>query len=90
MTVIPIQVTIDLPEDEVPQAVAGRRALARELRLLWVLDQVRRGKVSIGKGARLAGMGRMPFLAAMEEHGLAAIAYPAEELAHEIALLTAT
>ena len=28
MTVIPIQVTVDLPEDEVPRAVAGRRALA--------------------------------------------------------------
>lgn len=90
MTVIPIQVTVDLPEDEVPRAVAGRRALARELRLLWVLDRVRRGRVSIGKGAQLAGMGRLPFLAAMTDHGMAAIAYPAEERIHEIDLLTAT
>lgn len=90
MSMIPIRVTVDLPEEEVPQAVAGRRALARELRLLWVLDQVRQGKISIGKGAQFVGLGRLAFLATMEEHGLAAIAYPAEELAHEIALLTAT
>ena len=57
------------------------------VRLLWVLDQVRRGNFSIGKGAQLAGMGRMPFLAAMKDHGMAAIAYPAEDLANEINLL---
>lgn len=90
MTLVPVQVEVDMPEDAVPKAAAGRRALARELRLLWVLDQVRRGNISIGKGARLAGMGRLPFLNAMKDHGMPAIAYPAEELAQEIDLLTAT
>ena len=62
-------------------------ALSRELRLLWILDQVRRGNFNIGKGARLAGMKRLPFLAVMKDHGMAAIAYPLEDLANEINLL---
>ena len=40
--------------------------LAGELRLLWIIDRVHSGYISLGRGAVLAGMDRWSFMRAMD------------------------
>jgi predicted HTH domain antitoxin len=61
--------------------------LASELRLLWILDRVRSGSISLGRGAELAGMDRWSFMQAMSEHGVPVIAYSVEDLKKDVATL---
>ncbi len=76
-------VTIDVPTDE----GTSKEELAREVRLVWILDLVRRGKISMGKGAELVGLDRWQFAAVMTAHGVPALAYPASDLDRELAAL---
>ncbi len=79
-----VHLTIDLPTDVDP---AGTDALQVELRLLWVLNQVRRGRISVGKGAELASMDRWSFIALLGEHGIPVMAYPSSDLERELGAL---
>lgn len=76
-------VTIDVPADE----RTPKEELAREVRLVWILDLVRRGRISVGKGAELVGMDRWGFAKVMVEHGVPTLAYPASDLERELAAL---
>jgi predicted HTH domain antitoxin len=58
--------------------------LSQELRVLWIVDQVRQHHVGIGKGAELAGRPRAAFMQVLGEHGVPVIDYPAAELDEEI------
>lgn len=78
-----VHLTIDLPtEDDAPPD-----DLARQLRLLWILDQVRRGRISVGKGAELASTDRWAFMEVMEEHRIPVMAYSASDLDRELEAL---
>jgi predicted HTH domain antitoxin len=77
------QVTIDVPADE----GSSKEELAREVRLVWILDLVRRGRISVGKGAELVGLDRWQFTEVMAEHGVPMLAYPASDLDRELAAL---
>lgn len=74
-----VVVTVDLP--------AGVSTSPEELRLLWILDQVRRGAISVGKGAELSGKDRWSFVKTMGEHGIPVINYPTSELDQELEAL---
>ena len=76
-------VTIDVPADE----RTSKEELAREVRLVWILDLVRRGRISVGKGAELVGLDRWQFAEVMADHGVPTLAYPASELDRELAAL---
>ena len=78
-----VVVTVDVPEGESTSPVQ----LASELRLLWILEQVRCGRVSVGKGAELAGTDRWSFTATMNDHGIPIFGYPASELSRELEVL---
>ena len=60
---------------------------ASELRLLWIIDRVRAGQISLGRGAQLAGMDRWSFMRAMSDHGVPVIGYSVEDLRKDIATL---
>lgn len=66
----------------------GRSAgeLASEFRLLWIIDRVRSGGISLGRGAVLAGMDRWSFMRAMDEHGVPVIGYSVEDLKKDVYL----
>ncbi len=60
------------------------RALGRELRLLWIIEEVRQHRVGVGKGAELAGVPRAAFMRVLGEHGVPVIDYSVEELDREL------
>jgi hypothetical protein len=58
-----LTVSVELPlpaETSSDPAVVGG-----ELRLLWIIDQVRQHRIGVGKGAELGGMARAAFMQAL-------------------------
>ena len=63
--------------------------LGVELRRLWVIEQVRRHRLGVGKGAEIAGMPRATFMQLLGEHGVPVIDYPIEDFREELRTLGA-
>ena len=63
------------------------RALGRELRLLWIIEEVRQHRLGVGKGAELAGEPRAAFMHMLGDHGVPVIDYTVEELDRELGAL---
>ncbi len=82
-----LKISVELPAEAVD--IDGRSAeeLAGELRLLWLIERVRSGCISLGKGAELAGMDRWAFMQAMSERGVPIIGYSVDDLKKDIATL---
>jgi len=59
-------------------------AVGDQLRLLWIIEQVRLHRIGVGKGAELAGMPRAAFMQALGAHGVPVIDYPASDLRNEL------
>ena len=76
---------VDLPEDLVADAP---EEVSRRLRLLWVLDAVRRGTISAARGGELLGLSRFDMYDLMARHGLSLVEWDAEELARELSAAT--
>ena len=77
---------------EIPWQAAGTTPpdlarLSHDLRVLWIVDQVRQRHVGIGKGAELAGLARAAFMLLLGEHGVPVIDYPVADLEDEICSL---
>ena len=83
----PLRISVELPAEAVE--IDGRTTgeLASELRLLWIIDRVRSGCISLGRGAILAGMDRWSFMRAMDAHGVPVISYSVEDLKKDVATL---
>ncbi len=72
---------------EIPRDVLGDVELSQlgvELRRLWAVEQVRKRRIGVGKGAEVAGMPRAAFMETLGEHGVAVIDYPVEDLRAEL------
>jgi predicted HTH domain antitoxin len=82
-----LKIAVELPAEAAD--IDGRSVgeLAYELRLLWTIDRVRSGRISLGKGAELAGMDRWSFMRAMSEHAVPVIGYSVEDLKKDVATL---
>ena len=82
-----VDVSVQLPAEAAD--IDGRPAeeLSVALRLLWIVDRVRVGRISAGKGAELAGMDRWSFMQVMSDYGVPVIGYSVEELKKDIATL---
>jgi predicted HTH domain antitoxin len=78
-------VSVDLPVEALPVQPWNPRAIAEGLRLLWLIDQVRQGAVSTGKGAELAGLPKATFLRALGQHGVPVIHVDPEDYESEFA-----
>lgn len=66
---------LDLPESELPD----------QFRLLVAAKLFELGRLSAGKAAELAGLGRLDFLSRLSELGVAAINLSDEEIGAEVA-----
>lgn len=80
-----IEISVALPwehrdEPDVP-------ALGRDLRLLWIIEEVRQRRLGAGKGSELAGMPRAAFMRALGEHGVPVIDYSVDDLDRELGVL---
>ena len=65
---------VELPESITPE----------EARLLLALKLYEEGRLSCGKAAEIAGYSKQTFMELLGKHGIAAVDYPAEELASDL------
>ncbi|XXX77666.1 UPF0175 family protein [Sorangium sp. So ce134] len=76
-----ITVSVDLPPDAGGEPID---ALARRLRLLWALDEVRQGRMTRARAAQVVGVGIDAFLQEAAAHGIDAIDYDLEDFRQEL------
>lgn len=77
-------VEVDLPEEAFQHRSWEPREVAQEMRLLWLLEEVRSRRLGFGKAAELAGIPLPSFLSLMGEHKITPFDYDPDELAREL------
>jgi predicted HTH domain antitoxin len=77
-------VRVDLPDEAFQHRTWEPHEIAEELRLLWLLEEVRSRRLGYGKAAELAGIPLARFLALMGQHHITPFDYDADELAREL------
>jgi predicted HTH domain antitoxin len=77
-----VAVQVEIPRDVLGDVEPSQ--LGVELRRLWAVEQVRKRRIGVGKGAEVAGMPRAAFMKTLGEHGVAVIDYPVEDLREEL------
>lgn len=77
-------VMVELPEEGFVSHPWDPEELAGELRLLWLIEQVRQRRLGHGKAAELSGLPMAKFLKEMGKHGVTPFDYDPEELAAEL------
>ena len=77
-------VQVDLPEEAFQHRPWEPREVAQEMRLLWLLEEVRARRLGYGKAAALAGIPLAEFLLLMGKHHITPFDYDADELAREL------
>jgi predicted HTH domain antitoxin len=77
-----VTVTLDLPHDAASESY---EQLATRLLLLWAIDEVRQGRLTRPRAAKLLGLGLDEFLRRAARHGLDAIDYDLDDFRRELA-----
>ncbi len=77
------ELTIRLPESLV-ERLGGAQKATKEATQATVLDLVRTGKISAGKGAELLDLSRHDFLDLMNDRHVPAIDYSSESFEYEL------
>lgn len=70
-----VAVRVDIPWQAAGTTPPDPARLSHELRVLWIVDQVRQHRVGIGKGTELAGLARAAFMRLLGEYGVPVIDY---------------
>ncbi len=78
------RVEVELPAEAFTHLAWEPQQLAEELRLLWLLDQVRQRRLGFGRAAELAGIPMASFLDLMREHQVTPFDYDRDELEREL------
>lgn len=76
-----VTVTLDLPTDAQGEAP---ELLVRRLERLWVLDEVRLGRMTRARAAKALGMSLDDFLREASAHGIDAIDYDVADFRQEL------
>lgn len=76
-------ITIEYPDDLLVSLGTTREDFEREARFALAAKLFEQGRLSSGKAARLAGMGRVAFLMGLHRVGVAAIDLVEGEIEHE-------
>jgi predicted HTH domain antitoxin len=82
-----LKISVELPSEALRVDSRSVDELATDRRLLWIIDRVRAGRISVGKGAQFAGTDRWAFIRMMAERGVPVIAYSAGDLRNDVATL---
>jgi predicted HTH domain antitoxin len=77
-------VRVDLPAEAFQHRPWEPREIAEEMRLLWLLEEVRSRRLGYGKAAKLAEISLARFLSLMGQHHITPFDYDTEELAREL------
>ncbi|MBV8193216.1 MAG: UPF0175 family protein [Alphaproteobacteria bacterium] len=78
------QLVIDLPEEALAALALSPAEATREARRVLAIHWFKEGRISQGTGARIAGLSRRDFLAALAAARVSAIQITAEELREEV------
>ena len=78
-----INVTLPVPSD----GQESDESIGAELRLLWLVEQVRVHRLGVGKAAELAAVARADFMQILGAHGVPVIDYPVEDFDRELSAL---
>ncbi len=79
-------ICIELPKS-ITQLWKSEKELTREMKESFVLDLIRKHKISFRQGAKLLRMEYWDFLEFMSERGVPVIDYPPEDLDRELEAL---
>lgn len=77
-----VEVAVALPWGRVGEP--DPHALGRELRLLWLVEEVRQRRLGVGKAASLAGLPRARFMQVLGDHGVPVIDYDVPAFDQEV------
>lgn len=78
------KVTVDLPEEAFQHRPWSPQEVAREMRLLWLLEEVRSRRLGFGKASELAEVSVAAFLRLMGEHHITPFDYDESEIEREL------
>ena len=78
-------VQVMLPDEAFHHRPWDPERLAKDLCLLWLLQQVRDRHLGHGKAAELSGLPKARFLQIMGQHRISVFDYDADELDQELA-----
>ena len=76
-------ITIQLPDDACTPFAETPEAFARELRLAAAIEWYREGRVSQGRGSKIAGLNRWEFMLALSQAKVDPMQGVADELTEE-------
>jgi predicted HTH domain antitoxin len=79
-----VTVSVELPLSAGDGAPPDPIVVGDELRLLWIIEQVRLRRIGVGKGAELSGLPRAAFMQALGAHCVPVIDYAASDLQREL------
>jgi predicted HTH domain antitoxin len=77
-------ITVELPDEGFLNHPWDPGEIAGELRLLWLIEQVRQRRLGHGKAAELSGLPMARFLKEMGRHGVSPFDYDPGELEEEL------
>jgi predicted HTH domain antitoxin len=80
----PRTVQVELPGEAFQHRTWKPREVAQEMRLLWLLEEVRARRLGFGKAAELSGTPVAQFLLLMGRHQISPFDYDEEELVREL------
>lgn len=80
----PRTVQVELPEEAFQHRTWKPQEVAQEMRLLWLLEEVRARRLGFGKAAELSGIPVAAFLQLMGQHQISPFNYDDDELAREL------
>lgn len=76
-------VQVELPDEAFDFHPWDPKEIAEDLRVLWLIEQVRERRLGHGKAAELAGLPRAHFLRLMGRHHVSPFDFDADELDEE-------
>lgn len=80
----PRTVEVELPDEAFRHRTWHPQEVAREMQLLWILEEVRSRRLGFGKAAELSGLPVAQFLLLMGKHQISPFDYDEDELAREL------
>ena len=80
----PYSVEVQLPAEAFRHRPWSAAEVSSDLRLLWLVDQVRQRRLGYAKAAELAGMAQGAFVQVLGEHHISPFDFDDDELAREI------
>ena len=81
-------VQVDLPADAFAHHPWVPAEIAREMRALWLIEQVRERRMGYGKAAELAGIPKAQFVVLMGKHRVSPFDYDPVEIEEELRAAT--